>query len=163
MSAWEYYADFVTVPLIIAVLAMLYPVNLAMVAAGIALWSIAEYVIHRHLFHRLPVMKPAHDEHHEKPSGKTGVTSWHSALIFVTLFWLLPPSLLIGVTGGYLAYIVLHHAYHHWTIGPASPLYAGKMRHAMHHRGDEVNFGVTTTLWDHVFRTYRQWEPRPRA
>jgi sterol desaturase/sphingolipid hydroxylase (fatty acid hydroxylase superfamily) len=163
MNAWEYYADFVTVPLIIALLAVLFPVNLGMVAAGIGLWTLAEYGIHRYLFHRLPVIKPAHDEHHEKPSGMTGVTSWQSAAIFFVLFWIMPTSLLIGFASGYLAYIVTHHAFHHWRIEPTSPFYAGKMRHTMHHHGDERNFGVTTSLWDRVFGTYRPWSRRARS
>ena len=61
---------------------------------------------------------------------------------------------------GYFAYIILHHAIHHWTVVPGSTLYALKMRHRMHHRGDDVNFGIVTPLWDRVFGTYKPYLPK---
>jgi sterol desaturase/sphingolipid hydroxylase (fatty acid hydroxylase superfamily) len=75
--------------------------------------------------------------------------------VFGALFLLLPAGALAGLALGYLAYIAAHHAIHHWRIAPGHVLYALKIRHAMHHRGDEVNFGVVTTLWDRAFGTYR--------
>ena len=155
MSRFAYYADFVTMPLLVAALVLLGGGTLPGLALGLVVWSLAEYVIHRVLFHRLPLFRVGHDEHHAKPSGRTGVTSWHSLLVFGALFVVLPAGVLAGIALGYLAYITAHHAVHHWRIGPGHPLYGLKIRHAMHHRGDEVNFGVGSTAWDRMFGTHR--------
>lgn len=167
MSRLSYYADFFVMPALI----------LAVSAAGLAgdggvvlfvggalagglSWTLTEYVIHRHLFHRLPFFLRAHDEHHRRPRARTGLSSWHSLAVLVVLaamlWFLLGPSglgFLAGFASGYLAYIVVHHAIHHRTIGPGHPLYAAKMRHLVHHKGVEANFGVVTPVWDHVFGT----------
>lgn len=61
-----------------------------------------------------------------------------------------------GFLVGYGAFLFVHYAVHHWTIRPTDTLYRLKMMHAAHHRLDDVNYGVTTTLWDRVFGTYRK-------
>lgn len=158
MSRLAYYADFVSMPALVVLLAAFGGASLPGVVLGLGAWSLAEYAIHRFLFHRVPGFRGAHDEHHARPSGRTGVTSWHSLAIFGALFLALPAGVLAGLVLGYLAYITAHHAVHHWRIAPGHPLYALKLRHAMHHRGVEANFGVVTTAWDRLFGTYR-----PRA
>jgi sterol desaturase/sphingolipid hydroxylase (fatty acid hydroxylase superfamily) len=64
-------------------------------------------------------------------------------------------SLLIGLMAGYMAFIVVHHAVHRWSLGPGSGLYEAKMRHVVHHSFNDCNFGVITSFWDIVFRTKR--------
>ncbi|MDH2313344.1 sterol desaturase family protein [Methylobacterium brachiatum] len=155
MSRAAYYTDFVAIPAVVLLLILVGGASFGGIAFGLAVWTLAEYVIHRFLFHRLPVFRDAHDLHHARPCARTGVTSWHSLAIFGALFLLLPAGILAGIALGYLAYITAHHAVHHWRIAPGHPLYALKMRHAMHHHGVEANFGVVTTLWDRVFRTYQ--------
>lgn len=154
MSRLAYYTDFVAIPALVLVLVAVGGAGLGGMLLGLAAWTLAEYVIHRCLFHHLPVFRAAHDEHHARPCARTGVTSWHSLGIFGLLFLVLPAGILAGLALGYLAYITAHHAVHHWRIAPGHPLYALKLRHAMHHRGVEANFGVVTTFWDRVFRTY---------
>ncbi|WP_158509761.1 sterol desaturase family protein [Methylobacterium sp. AMS5] len=161
MSRLAYYADFVSMPALALALILFGGATLPGIALGLVAWTLAEYVIHRVLFHRLPLFKAGHDEHHAKPSGRTGVTSWHSLLVFGVLFLALPAGVLAGLALGYLAYIAAHHAVHHWRIAPGHVLYGLKIRHAMHHRGDEVNFGVVTTAWDRVFGTYRPIRSKP--
>ncbi|GLS44352.1 sterol desaturase family protein [Methylobacterium brachythecii] len=163
MSRLAYYADFVTMPVLALVLIALGDATMHGVIAGILLWTLAEYVLHRWAFHALPFFKPAHDEHHAKPSGRTGVTSWHSLAVFGGLALVLPAGILAGFVIGYLAYITAHHAVHHWRIAPGHLLYALKLRHNAHHRGVEANFGVVTTVWDRVFGTYRQIKRPSRA
>lgn len=59
-----------------------------------------------------------------------------------------------GIMLGYLWYVSVHHALHHWRMEHASYLYTLKRRHALHHHGAETcNFGVTTGFWDRLFRT----------
>ncbi|MCJ2028722.1 sterol desaturase family protein [Methylobacterium sp. J-043] len=155
MSRLAYYADFVSMPALALVLVLFGGATLPGIVLGLVGWTLAEYAIHRMLLHRLPLFKAGHDEHHTKPSGRTGVTSWHSLLVFGALFLILPAGVLAGLALRYLAYIGAHHAVHHWRIAPGHPVYSPKIRHAMHHHGDEVNFGVVTTARDRVFRTYR--------
>lgn len=164
MSALAYYADFVTMPALVLALLAFGDVSLVGVGSGLLAWTLAEYAIHRVLFHRVPGFRAAHDAHHAKPSGRTGVTSWHSLAIFAGLALVLPAGILAGFVLGYLGYITVHHAVHHWRIGPTfevhgahlpHPLYGLKLRHAAHHRGVEANFGVVTTAWDRVFGTFR--------
>lgn len=155
MSRLAYYLDFVVVPALIAVLPLLAEVSLAGVVSGLLAWTLAEYVIHRVLFHRLPLFKPAHDLHHAKPSGRTGVSSWATLAIIIAVSLVVPAGPLVGLLVGYLGYITAHHAVHHWRVGPGHLLYGLKMRHRMHHSGIEANFGVVTTFWDRAFGTYQ--------
>lgn len=141
-------------PLLMALLLLFTTINPLLVIVGFLLWSPLEYAIHRIIFHHVPYLKRSHQEHHDKPSGKTGYSSFHSLAIFVTLAVLMPSSLVLGITMGYYLYICVHHALHHWKISTDSLLYPAKIRHLMHHRGEEKNFGVTTTLWDHAFDTF---------
>lgn len=155
MSRLAYYLDFVTVPVLIALLLAMADVTILAAGAGFAAWTLAEYVIHRVLFHRLPLFKPAHDLHHAKPSGRTGVSSWATLVIIIMVSLVVPAGPLVGLLAGYLGYITAHHAVHHWRVGPGHPLYGLKMRHRMHHTGVEANFGVVTTFWDRALGTYR--------
>lgn len=58
---------------------------------------------------------------------------------------------------GYIWYAALHTMLHYLPIAPGHVLYAQKLRHAAHHRLDDVNFGVTSGFWDALFGTaYRR-------
>jgi sterol desaturase/sphingolipid hydroxylase (fatty acid hydroxylase superfamily) len=162
VSKLEYYLDFVSMPFLMALLCLFTTINPLLVLAGFLLWSPLEYAIHRVVFHHAPYLKISHQEHHDKPSGKTGYSSFHSLAIFLTLVAVLPSSLVLGIAAAYWCYICLHHAIHHWKISVDSVLYPTKIRHHMHHHGREVNFGVTTPFWDHVFDTFESHEARKR-
>jgi sterol desaturase/sphingolipid hydroxylase (fatty acid hydroxylase superfamily) len=57
-----------------------------------------------------------------------------------------------------VAYISTHHATHHWRIDNGW-IRQRKHWHARHHHSDQpLYYGVTSALWDHVFRTAH---PRP--
>jgi sterol desaturase/sphingolipid hydroxylase (fatty acid hydroxylase superfamily) len=59
-----------------------------------------------------------------------------------------------GLVTGYLWYVFVHYATHHWRPRRDSYLYRARMRHACHHHlSHSGNFGVTTAFWDHVFGT----------
>ena len=154
MSRLAYYADFVSMPALALALILFGGATLPGVALGLVAWTLAEYVIHRVLFHRLPLFKPAHDLHHAKPSGRTGVSSWATLAIIIAVSLVVPAGPLVGLLLGYLGYITAHHAVHHWRVGPGHLLYGLKMRHRMHHTGIEANFGVVTTFWDRAFGTF---------
>jgi sterol desaturase/sphingolipid hydroxylase (fatty acid hydroxylase superfamily) len=147
-------------PFLMVVLCFVTSINPIVVLVGFLLWSPLEYLIHRVVFHNVPFARKSHQEHHAKPSGKTGYSSFHSLAIFLVLTLVLPSSLVVGITAGYFCYICMHHGIHHWRIPVEGWMYPAKMRHLMHHRGLEVNFGVTSTLWDHVFGTFEAFKSK---
>lgn len=113
MSRLAYYANFLALPLILGVVGFYAPFSPVYYLAGLVLWTLAEYALHRGLFHHVPPFQAAHDYHHEHPAGEPGPTAWVSLPIFVLLYGILPTSLVLGFATGYFAYIVMHHAVHH--------------------------------------------------
>ena len=172
LSKAGYYADFVIYPVIILALAAaeLWPAQsaarlqwLLACLAGLAGWTLAEYLIHRFAFHRIPLLMRMHDMHHANPSALIGAPLWSSLAafglgVFIPLWWQagfdLASGLTTGLMLGYLWYGVVHAAVHRYRLDRGSFLYRTKLRHARHHYGNqEGNFGVTTGLWDRVFGT----------
>jgi sterol desaturase/sphingolipid hydroxylase (fatty acid hydroxylase superfamily) len=138
---------------------------LACVAAGLLVFSFIEYAIHRWLFHAPDgVMSAIHRTHHESPHGHTALPCITSVVV-ASIGWLaLAPLVgamaasffLSGVLGGYSYYSILHHLEHRLRINtmPFRWLQKRWADHSVHHRLAETNFGVTTSLWDHVFATH---------
>ncbi|WP_162408779.1 sterol desaturase family protein [Acuticoccus sediminis] len=146
---------------------------------GVFYWTFLEYLLHRFVLHwepEQPVLKairkvfPGHRAHHNKPSRfrEDGLHmlkffTWPSlfgVLFFWPVFGSLPMSLTFtaGIQIGYLLYEFTHSACH---FMPMKWNYAAhlKRHHAIHHHRDEtVNFGVTTSIWDRLFRT--TWKGR---
>lgn len=145
------------------------------VAAGIAIWTFAEYVMHRHVFHYEPKGRALqriwfllHGVHHEQPQCKTRLVmppllSVPLALLFYGLFhaivgmalgaplWVAP--LYAGFVTGYLAYDMLHYAEHHLPAKGRALRYL-KRYHLLHHfKTPDDRFGVSSPLWDVIFGT----------
>lgn len=156
----EYYADFFITPpitLVLLILSVIYadifwPIKFAF---GWLLWSLYEYVTHRWVSHGLMFFREAHALHH---NAQRDYISLHPAvtLAIYGLFWALfgfgYGAVSVGFSCGYVFYAFAHTAFHYATIEPGHFLYGPKLRHAMHHRAD-VNFGVSSSLWDRVFGT----------
>lgn len=172
INKFLYFGDFFAIPILFVAFAVLAyweagyaaaPKFLTAVVVGIGLWTLIEYWIHRYFYHHVPVLSPLHDLHHQKPEAFIGVPSFLSCGLFVVIGYLplamLDPVAAGGFTSGlligYAAYMVVHHASHHWNVQPGDWLYPARLRHMAHHYGDESNFGITTGLWDHVFGTER--------
>ena len=143
--------------------------------SGLFLWTFAEYVLHRFLFHfpaknawqeRLSFL--FHGIHHEQPKVKSRLVmppavSIPLALVFYGIFtlvfgiildltaWISP--IFAGFILGYLLYDMTHYSTHH------IPMRKGYFRMVrqqhMHHHFQTPNqrFGVTSPLWDYVFGT----------
>jgi len=147
-------------------------------ALGLVLWTLAEYLLHRFVFHfrpRTPWQERLtflfHGVHHAQPQLKTRLVmppavSIPLALIFYGLFWLVVGELLAapqwvaplaaGFTCGYLIYDLTHYATHHF---PMKWGYLKFLRryHMLHHfKTPEARYGVTSPLWDWVFGTQGQ-------
>ncbi|MDB5968136.1 MAG: fatty acid hydroxylase [Hydrocarboniphaga sp.] len=136
--------------------------------AGIVVWSLTEYLLHRFVFHYHPSSDWGkrlhflmHGVHHDYPSDAKRLVmppaiSMPLALLFYGLFaWILPPlqteALMVGFTLGYLVYDLTHYALHHAQFR-SGWLYRLKRYHMRHHYADPSrSFGVSSPLWDQVF------------
>ena len=183
LSKTAYYADFVIYAAAVlwlgwlACLAPGWPARLqwlALFASGMAGWTLLEYLLHRFVLHRVPVVAPMHDAHHRAPREFIGTPTW----LTLGIFWLAvfvpvwrawsftaASGLMAGVMMGFLWYGILHHTVHHGRPRLlAWRLTACTRRHLRHHYSRQpVNFGVTTALWDHVFGTAEQLPCPPRS
>lgn len=157
----EYYADFfITPPITLALLIAsirqeISALWLAELAAGVIGWTIYEYALHRWVLHRVWLFRDMHEMHHAKQRDYIAIHPFLTLAIYGSLwaaFGFGSSAIMIGFTIGYIVYSVAHTAFHYAEIGKEHWLYSLKMRHAAHHRTD-VNFGVTTRLWDKIFNS----------
>jgi len=166
LSALGYYLDFVLAPLGAVVLLWLFPAPMGAafpvgLAIGFALWTLAEYLVHRFVYHQLPYFERLHDAHHAEPDALIGAPPFIGPAM-VALAGALAFSLgvgfgdgfMIGGLAGYLAYIGVHHWAHHYRGDLNPALRALRAHHVRHHAAHgEGNYGVVTSFWDHVFGT----------
>ena len=173
LSKTAYYADFAIYGAVITAAVIItawrsnlhdFSVWLLAVAAGATLWTLLEYVIHRYVFHQMPVFSPMHGAHHDAPLAFIGTPTWLSlGVILGALFlpaWGLASlntasGITVGFMGGFSWYGLVHHAIHHRHPRIiARRLIVASRRHAQHHYSTQPgNFGVTTLFWDRVFGT----------
>ena len=141
---------------------------------GMITWTLFEYFIHRYVFHFLAESERAtrivyviHGNHHEYPRDKERlfmppVPSLIIASILFSISYVV--ALLFGAPGnsfaffpgfllGYLMYGTMHYAIHAWN--PPFKWMKGLWRnhHLHHYKNERMGFGVSSTLWDHVFGT----------
>ena len=143
-----------------------------LIAYGVLLWSLIEYLMHRFLFHpnhRIDSLQRLadglHGIHHRKPRDPreilaSATTSIPPSLLILGLLWIATGSLLTiagvmtGVWAGFLYYEWVHYRVH--TTNAAGLLDWHRRRHFHHHFVDDTAcFGVTSPLWDIVFGTLR--------
>lgn len=141
---------------------------------GMFVWSFFEYIIHRFIFHYVAESKRAmkivyilHGNHHEYPRDKERlfmppVPSLIIAALFFSMMYTIG-SLFNAAAGvfaffpgfilGYLIYGTMHYAIHAWNppFKWMKPLW--RNHHLHHYKVQEKGFGVSSTLWDHVFGT----------
>ncbi len=172
MSKLGYFSEFLLFPPLVLVAALLafrssippQPVIWVVVyGCGLVGWTLIEYVLHRVLFHHAPILSQIHEYHHHSPQDLIGTPAWASALIgliavavpsWAVLGFDLGTALTSGLITGYLWYVLVHYATHHWRPRRGSYFYRARLRHARHHHmSQSSNFGVTTGVWDHVFGT----------
>lgn len=133
------------------------------VIVGLLAWSLIEYVVHRFVFHGIQPFCHWHARHHQRPAALIFAPTLLTTTVMATLVFL--PVLLLtdlwracaltlGVSIGYLAYTITHHATHHWRARGAW-LKRRRLWHALHHRPVDHpgRYGVTTAFWDYIFRT----------
>ena len=138
-------------------------------ALGAFTWTLLEYVIHRWLGHdsrfRPNPFAAEHVRHHSQnyfaPAWKKlGAALLVVGLTFLLARWVVGPELgaayALGLTTLYLCYELLHWLEHVWEgVGPYARW--ARRHHFFHHFTDpSLNHGVTTPIWDFVFRTYQK-------
>lgn len=152
-------------------------------AAALFAWTLAEYLLHRFVFHWVderPWVQRfhylVHGVHHEYPSDPhhlfmPPVPSLLLASAFGGLFYLLLGSygfpFLAGFIIGYLLYSTTHYLMHRIKNPPTKLLKKLWRHHHMHHfKSPERAFGVSSPLWDWVFGTLpeeKRSTPSPKA
>lgn len=144
------------------------------VIVGVFLWTLAEYAIHRYVFHGHPTAEWAkkihytfHGIHHDFPQDSLRLVmppavSIPLAIIVYFLFkWGLAligfPEFLYayfaGFVAAYLFYDMMHYASHH---APAKSGYLKMIKdhHMKHHyKSPDEGFGFTSKVWDRAFKT----------
>ncbi len=133
----------------------------ALALAGLAAWTLVEYLLHRFVLHGVKPFSAWHAEHHRRPRALICTPTVFSASLIAALVFLpalelggLWPAcaLTLGVLAGYFAYTVTHHATHHWGNRYAW-VRRRKRWHALHHSRalPPGHYGVTSAFWDRVF------------
>lgn len=131
-------------------------------------WTLVEYVLHRWVFHWHPTtpgwrrfVYVMHGNHHEYPRDKhrlfmPPLPSVLLASAFFGLYYLVMGNYAFafwpGFMLGYLMYGTMHYAIHAW----APPKWAKGLwrnHHLHHYKHGDKGFGVSNTIWDHVFGT----------
>lgn len=143
--------------------------------AGMFFWTLFEYTMHRYVFHfmaqserTVKIVYLIHGNHHEYPRDKERlfmppVPSIILASIVFSVMYFAEHVLTGRVMGifaffpgfilGYLMYGTMHYAIH--AFNPPckwmKPLW--RNHHLHHYKKQEKGFGVSSTLWDHIFGT----------
>lgn len=145
------------------------------VLLGLFLWTLAEYLLHRYLFHMPARTKQMerisflfHGIHHAQPQLKTRlvmppVVAIPLAAIFFGLFYLIFALLLqapqwvgplfSGFIIGYLVYDLTHYATHHFPMRSGYAKFIKRYHMQHHYKTPDKRFGVSSPLWDIVFQT----------
>ena len=154
---------------------------IGLVLAGILSWTLTEYWLHRTLFHWQPGGKFGermhfilHGVHHQWPRDRFRLVMPPAVSMGLYVLFLMLWLGLMGNKGyafhagfaiGYMFYDMMHYYMHH---GHPQVEWIKKLRkhHMVHHSpnlAEHAKFGVSTTLWDHVFGTYDDVAAAARA
>lgn len=144
--------------------------SVGLFGAGVFVWTLTEYWLHRELFHWVPKTSWGprfhfilHGVHHDwvndryrlvmPPAASLALGALFFSLWYAVLgpVWVYP--FFAGKMAGYLSYDMIHYYVHH---GKPTSKYMKQLRahHMNHHHNKEGRkFGVSNQIWDYVFRT----------
>ncbi len=145
------------------------------VLIGLFVWTFTEYMLHRFVFHYKAKSERGkritflfHGIHHAQPKDKTRlvmppVVSLPLALLFYGAFVLIVGKLLgvpawvsptfSGFIAGYLTYDLTHYATHHFPMRRGVFKFLKRYHMQHHYKTPNMRFGVSSPLWDNVFKT----------
>ena len=140
-----------------------------LIGAGVVIWTLTEYVLHRFVFHfeassavARRIVFIIHGNHHASPNDPlrnlmpplvsipAGAMIWAA---FAFLFGAPGTWCFVGFILGYVAYDLVHYACHQWPMRGrlARVLKTHHMRH--HHLKVEGNYAITGMVWDRLLAT----------
>jgi sterol desaturase/sphingolipid hydroxylase (fatty acid hydroxylase superfamily) len=140
------------------------------VIAGIAVWSLSEYLIHRYLFHFVPRSRIgvalaylSHGVHHAYPRDPHRlvlpliVSAPIGAVLFAAAILAGPYAfpLLAGFALGYLSYDLIHYRIHAYEADSGVFKWLRRYHFQHHFSAPDRQFGVSSPFWDYIFRTGR--------
>ncbi len=143
--------------------------TVALFFVGLLVFSLVEYLMHRYLFHmatytelRRKIQYSFHGVHHDYPKDKDRlamppVVSITIATILLFLLRLVMGdfvfAFLPGFLTGYAGYLFVHYIVHAYQP-PKNIFKTLWVHHGIHHyKNHERAFGVSSPLWDYIFRT----------
>jgi dihydroceramide fatty acyl 2-hydroxylase len=146
-------------------------------AGGYLLWTLAEYWIHRVIFHFEPdqgigarLHWMIHGVHHDHPNDPLRLVmppaaSIPLALVFYVLFVLVlggdrATAFGAGFLAGYLIYDMIHYHLHHHTPKTQAGKWLRELHMRHHFQDDERGFGISAPYWDRVFGTMHRRRSR---
>ncbi len=136
---------------------------------GALTFTLVEYLIHKYVFHMMPDTKlkaniqyKVHGVHHDYPKDKDRLAmpiplSILLSALFFFFFKLIMGDyaygFMPGFVFGYTAYLFVHYIVHAWQ--PPNNIFKELwIHHGIHHYKDhERAYGVSSPLWDFVFKT----------
>jgi sterol desaturase/sphingolipid hydroxylase (fatty acid hydroxylase superfamily) len=140
-----------------------------MFAIGMFSFTLAEYLMHRYLYHMEPSTESrkkfiytVHGVHHEFPKDKDrlAMPPLLALLIITILYFLFEFVMGVYVFGflpgfiiGYSLYLFVHYAVHAFQP-PKNFLKVLWVNHGIHHyKEPDKAYGVSSPFWDYIFRT----------
>jgi sterol desaturase/sphingolipid hydroxylase (fatty acid hydroxylase superfamily) len=145
---------------------------LGLFVLGVLIWTLLEYVAHRYVFHYEPKTRAGkmlhfiiHGVHHDYPNDASRlvlppIISVPMAVLFYFLFTFAfrsyMPPIAAGFGLGYVCYDTIHYATHHFPMKNRVGMWLKQYHLRHHYKEDEAGFGVSSPLWDYVFRTTRK-------
>ncbi len=143
--------------------------SILLFVGGLIIFTLAEYLVHRYTYHmprttakRERLQYVLHGVHHEFPKDKSRLAMPPILGIVVATAFFLFYRLILGTYGipftagfvaGYASYLCIHYSVHAFTP-PKNFLKYLWIHHALHHyQQTDAAFGVSSPLWDVIFRT----------
>ncbi|TDN90468.1 fatty acid hydroxylase family protein [Salegentibacter sp. 24] len=145
------------------------PLMIGLFITGLFFFTFVEYIMHRYLYHlpatserKKKISYTMHGVHHDYPKDKSRLAMPPVlSLIIATVLFIIYRAVLgdyvfgflAGFLIGYAAYLAVHYSVHAFKV-PDNFLKILWHHHSIHHyRESDRAFGVSSPLWDHIFRT----------
>lgn len=143
---------------------------LVLFVAGLVIWTLLEYWLHRVAFHYdaksrfgKKLVWYSHGVHHDWPNDKLRLVfppaaSIPLALLFFGIFTLtFGPGYrwgaFAGLVTGYIAYDMIHYVTHFYAFDGKVMKFLRAYHMAHHFKHEPNRYGVSNPLWDFVFQT----------
>jgi sterol desaturase/sphingolipid hydroxylase (fatty acid hydroxylase superfamily) len=152
MTAIIYFGEMLVAPLLAIVLLAISRLPMSsdamLFAGGVIAWTFAEYIVHRFVLHGFAPTE--HRLHHANPGEAVITIFWQIWICFALVYLIAGGAFVAGALVAYTWYLFVHHCAHQSPEKLPLPLLK---HHRSHHRFAARNYGVSTTVWDHVFGT----------